>query len=499
MFAFFESGFLEQNQSVIARQIPALLAQTRPSNVSAIAPDIPVRSVSDLVGIRSVDWAFQALQALEQRLGERVLPEGKLHLTRDEFAIALDALLDRTSAQEIQSLTPSELEKIRRLQADFAAELELLGTVKLSALEARVERIEERQFSPTANFSGEAIFSASGTFGNDVDDRNIVFQSRANLSLTSSFTGKDRLRISLVTGNFEEPSVFEDLTNEGRLGFRTDVGSEIELSSLNYRFPIGDRIRFFIAPRGDNIGPLNPPFRSRGTGAISRFGRGNPIYRLVEEGGFGITYSPGNVVKLDIGYFAGDPEDPDPGEGLFNGNNSVSARLEIEPNDRLSVALLYIRSFNDSNLETGTGSLRSQIDLDRAVIGNSYSFEISYRFDSGLTLGGWVGFTDANILELGQASVLNYAVTIAIPNLGKEGNSLGLIVGQEPRLIGTSGFEIDGRSSDPDISLHFEALYRHQIAEGISITPGFIWITAPNHDSDNSDIATFTVRTTFRF
>ena len=517
MFALFEPGFLQQSQWDRAAALgpgPVLVAQHRralepaaitptgdrqPSRSRAIAPHTPIRSVSDLASIQPTDWAFRVLHSLQQRLGADVLAEGRSPLTRYEFAIALRTLLERASAREIRSLKPADLEIIQRLQADFAQELALLGGVNLNRLETRVEALEEQEFSPTTRFSGEVILGLTGTFGNEIDESEIVFQQRIGLNLTASFTGNDRLRIGLRVGNFEEPSIFDDLTNEGRLGFRTDTGNDIEISSLNYRFPIGDRLRVFIAPRGDNISALNPPFRSRGTGAISRFGRGNPIYRLIGDGGIGLTYSPNDILTLDVGYFAGDPDDPEPGNGLFNGDNSISARLEIEPSDRLAFALLYIRSFNDSDLETGTGSLRSQIDLDRPVIGNSYSFEFSYRFNSGLTLGGWVGFTDANVLGLGEASVLNYALTVAIPNLGKEGNLFGLIIGQEPRLIGTSGFEIDGSTSDRDLSLHVEALYRHQITNDISVTPGIIWITAPNGDSANSDIAVFTVRTTFRF
>lgn len=124
---------------------------------------------------------------------------------------------------------------------------------------------------------------------------------------------------------------------------------------------------------------------------------------------------------------------------------------------------------------------------------------MSFSPSDRLAIGGWAGFTNARVLGLGDADVWNYAVTLALPDFGKDDNLLGLIIGQEPRLTGTSGFTIDDRRRDSDTSLHIELLYRNQISDYISVTPGFVWITAPNHDRSNPDIFLFTVRTTLEF
>jgi hypothetical protein len=110
-----------------------------------------------------------------------------------------------------------------------------------------------------------------------------------------------------------------------------------------------------------------------------------------------------------------------------------------------------------------------------------------------------VGLTKATVIGLGNADVWNYALTLAFPDLGKEGNLLGIIIGQEPRLTGTSGFTIDDKRSDPNTSLHLELFYSNKLAEGLSLTPGLIWITAPNGDNNNPDLFIFTLRTTFKF
>lgn len=107
--------------------------------------------------------------------------------------------------------------------------------------------------------------------------------------------------------------------------------------------------------------------------------------------------------------------------------------------------------------------------------------------------------TNATVIDLGSADIWNCALTLALPDFGRENNLLGFVVGQEPKLTGTSGFVIDGRQTDPDTSLHIKTFYQNQVTDRLAITPGLIWITAPNHDNSNPDILVFTVRTTFKF
>ncbi len=52
---------------------------------------------------------------------------------------------------------------------------------------------------------------------------------------------------------------------------------------------------------------------------------------------------------------------------------------------------------------------------------------------------------------------------------------------------------------ETDIPLHIEAFYRYQVNDNVSITPGIIWLTAPNQDSSNGSAFISTIRTTFEF
>ncbi|MGB3494563.1 MAG: carbohydrate porin, partial [Elainellaceae cyanobacterium] len=76
----------------------------------------------------------------------------------------------------------------------------------------------------------------------------------------------------------------------------------------------------------------------------------------------------------------------------------------------------------------------------------------------------------------------------------------GVAIGAEPYLGGMEGLSSElSQSLSNDTSLHVEIFYRLQLSEFISLTPGVIWITAPNQDRSNPDTIVSTFRTTFQF
>lgn len=347
---------------------------------------------------------------------------------------------------------------------------------------------------PIVFLEGEVIFGVSGVSGQALGD-SPVFQHSAELILNVTFEGDDLLVVGLESGQAEDFSFFEDVTFEGQLEFLSDTDEGVfELSDLSYELPLGDRTSLYISTTGDDIEDFNPVV---GDDALSEFGTENPIHSLTEDYGVQVTHEVLDDLELSLGYFTDEGSDPE--IGLFKGNYSAFAQLGFEPSDEVSLGLTYIYTNNESSLATETGSTRSQLDLDRPVIGNSYGVSAAYELSDRIALGGWVGATKARVLDLGDADIWNYALTLAFSDLGQEGNVLGFVFGQEPRLTNTSGFTVDDLTSDPDTSFHVEAFYRHQVNDHLSITPGVIWITAPDHDRSNPDIGVFSVRTTFEF
>jgi hypothetical protein len=321
------------------------------------------------------------------------------------------------------------------------------------------------------------------------------------LNFDTSFTGQDRLRIRLQARN--TPS-FNRLTGTTmtRLGFDGDSNNELEISRLEYRFPISKQARGYIEATAGELNDftnvLNPFFSSSSRGAISRFGRRNPIYRQGFGTGVGIDYEFNDAVSLSVGYIADRANNPEVGIG--ESPYGAIAQLTLEPLRNAEIGLTYVRSSN--NINTGTGSELANDPFDNdsdRITANSYGVQGSWRVSQGFNLGGWVGFTQATAEDISDkptADIFNYAITLAFSDVGKEGDLAGIIVGQPPKVISN---EYGRNFTDEATSWHLEMFYRFPATDNIAITPGLLVITNPEHKHNNDTIFVGTVRTTFSF
>ena len=92
-----------------------------------------------------------------------------------------------------------------------------------------------------------------------------------------------------------------------------------------------------------------------------------------------------------------------------------------------------------------------------------------------------------------DATIFNWAVTLAFPDLGSEGSLGGLIVGQPPRVL-----DNDGGPDAEEAAWHLEAQYRYQLNDNIAINPGLFVVLNPENE-DNDAIWVGTIRTIFEF
>ena len=482
-----------------------------------------VTSVSQLTDVKPTDWAFQALQSLVERYGCIVgYPDktfrGNRALTRYEFAAGLNTCLDKIqeliAAATADFVKKEDLEIVKKLQEEFAAELSALRG-RVDTLEVRTATLEKQQFSTTTKLNGQVIFAVTDAFGgasrNGQDDNyNTTFSDRVRLNFNTSFTGKDLLTTRIQATNVIDPRPGTNTApgNEARLSFQSgsDTSNAAFLSLLRYQFLVGDAVKIVIAT-SSNIGFIDVlddivnPLASDSQAAISRFGRYNPIYRLGFDTGGAANIRLSKHFKLEVGYLASEASNPGRGAGLFNGNYAALAQLVYTPSFG-TIAFTYVNAYNDSGLNHGTGSVLSNLG-GRAVSSNSFGIQANFKLSPKFQLGGWVGYMDAEARTgaiRGNADVWNYAVTLAFPDLLKKGNLGGIIVGMAPKLTGSDRL-LSGltRRSDKDTGLHIEAFYRYAINDNLSITPGVVWLTAPNHNNDNKDIVLGVIRTTFSF
>lgn len=536
------TSFTEAKPSVLQP-----VSTATPENANALSQ---VTSVSQLSDVQPTDWAFQALQSLVERYGCIAgYPDGTYRgnraLTRYEFAAGLNACLDRVNeliaSATANQVTREDLATLQRLQEEFAAEVATLRG-RTDALEATAAELEANQFSTTTQLTGEVVVGAAGIIsGQDVDgndlDESIILGQRTRLELNTSFTGRDQLYTLISTGNFPG---FSDVTGitEGELSFTQDEANDIGLETLFYSFPIGERTEVVLGFTGtafyDFTDTLTVMDGDGGSGALSAFGTRNPIYNLGDGAGVGIRQQLGNRLELSLGYLATDASNPLDGSGLVDGPYAGIAQLVLRPSDRFNVGLTYINSYKAS--DTGAGSGRASFarfddaffenlnlePIDVPTVSNSYGVQLSWQISNNIVLGGWAGYTNTRLLstlggllERGDSDIFNYAVTLAFPDLGREGNLLGIIVGMEPRLTNTGitlnpaaaaelvaanpNVVLPDLGEDEDMSLHIEAFYQLQLTDNFAITPGVIWITAPDFNNANQDIVIGAIRTTFSF
>ncbi|MGF1514006.1 MAG: iron uptake porin [Elainellaceae cyanobacterium] len=522
-----------------AAQANPRLAQATPIESDLLEDDsLPqVTAVSELRDVSPADWAYSALESLIIRYGCIAgYPDGTYRgntaMSRYEFAAGLNACLSQISALiETNLISQEDVQILQRLQDEFGAELSALRR-RTTGLEERAALLGARQFSATTKLRGEVIFDISDRFGGeDVAFEspieaadNTVFRDRVRLNLRTSFTGEDALVTRLAAGNvepFSRPGPFDGIasTAEGSLAQRVGGNSdnEFEIDRLSYDFPVGDRLEVYIsAVRGRHEDYLSSTFNDYlddgdgGQGAISTFGQRSPIYRI--GGGSGaalsVAITPDRALMLTGGYLADEAENPDGGSGLFNGDYAALGQLTFAPSDRLKLGVTYVHGYHTADnfiFDSGFGdeffvgtaaASGSHIALGTPAVTNSYGLQAFFQPSAAFAISAFGGYTDAIFAGEGDGEIWYYGLGLSFPDLFEAGNLGGLVVGVEPYLGGES---VAGFGLENDTSVHVEAFYRYQITDNIAITPGVVWITAPDQNDANDDFVVGTLRTTFRF
>jgi Carbohydrate-selective porin, OprB family len=351
------------------------------------------------------------------------------------------------------------------------------------------------QFSPTTKLQGQVIFGVTGGISGDIS-KNTAFGSRTRLELVTGIgngTLTTRLQIDgMGTPNSTVPAARID-TPEGNSSFGVaQPSSQVNLDLLKYEVPIGPNTQLTIAANAagadDFTDSINPYFDGDGgSGSISRFGNRPSIYYLVSGAGAGIRHKFSPTVEASLGYLSSNANNPALGSGIAGGSYGAIAQLTFTPNENTKIGLTYV---NSRNTTPGTGSSNANSNGSNNMIGVQGSFKVA----PGLALGGWVGY-NKNSDVAGDRDIVNWAVTAAFPDLGGAGNLGGLIVGQEPRVTAATGTVV----ADTGSSLHIEGFYQIRLSENLSITPGLIYLTAPDHNSANGGAVIGTIRTTYSF
>ncbi len=489
-----------------------------------------VTSISQLRDVSPRDWAFEALRNLVERYQCIAgYPDGTFQgnraMTRFEFAAGLNACLRRIEAligtgSTGGGVTPADLEAIRRLVTEFQTELAALGT-RVNALEGRVSLLEQRQFSTTTKLAGEVVMQLSQTFNGDLNvntggrsvtlgsNSNVTFGDRVRLNFNTSFAGNDLLNTRLQARNLI-PFTNRTGTQNTGLNVEGDSGNNFQLSRLVYQFTAGVPLTgvsgtAYVGTTGlflDDIAlNLNP------TGdAISNFGANRPIYNIGGGGGgAGFSFNVlNNSFRVDLGYVANTPNDPSPGNGLFNGGYAAIGQITYAPVDSLfQAAFTYSNTYgNTASAGVGTFLSDNPFGATGAIreTANNYQIQGNFQFSPAIVLGGFVTYSNVinEVFRFQKADVWSYGLNLAIRDVGTPGSTLGFVFGVPPvaRRVQLGGGANVSNSATP---YHAEVFYRFNINDNIDVTPGFFAVFRPDGDINRNTVYVGSVRTTFRF
>ena len=459
---------------------------------SSNGADEQVTSISQFADVKPTDWAYQALTNLIERYGcvagypNGTFAGGKA-ITRFEAAALVNACLDRVTE------TTDELKK---LLAEFQKELAILKG-RVDGLDARVGVLEARQFSTTTKLSGIASLVIGGVSNGSVANPDarvtdqVTFNYNVNLNLDTSFNGKDLLRTTLRSNNFQNSVFGEDGTAALEDAAEPqNVGADaIGISRLFYQFPIGEA---FTATVGAKV-------------------RQDDMLAMWPS-----AYEGDSI--LDRMHAAG-------ASGAYSMNIGSGVGLSYQKNG-FSISALYI----SNQLTTGNSGTVSNTAAETSVSG----------FGRGATTTAQVGYAAKN---WGMAFAYNYtqateSTALIDPNAGYEvagANNLGFSAYWEPEKtglipsisagVGTSYFNGGGNTSTWMVGLvwsdafrkgnalgmaygdtqtpgtdpgtyAYELYYKVQMSDNISVTPAFFWIDG---SGTNPSSTGGLVKTTFRF
>lgn len=510
------------------------LTQVSQYNQEGKSAQSQVTSVSQLSDVKPTDWAFQALQSLVERYGciagyPDQTYRGNRAMTRYEFAAGLNACMDRVNdliaASTADMVKREDLDTLRKLQEQFAAELATLRG-RVDSLETKTALLEKQQFSTTTKLAGEVIFALTQEFNrNQPTGRNqVAFQDRVRLTLNTSFTGKDLLVTRLAAGNasrFDGGTLGEGLQASQ---FGAAGNNSISVDWLAYYASLSDKLKVYVPAVGglhyDYAPTMSPALDTgdSGSSTLSVFGQRNPIYSIGGGAGAGLNYNLGGGLQISGGYLAGGVNSggvigsaatPNAGTGLFNGDNSFLGQVSYAPaNSPFQIGATYVNAYRKSGaIFDGGGGFGSSIGsvnanaagtaIDTFTSGGgvktqAYGISGAFNLSSKLVINAFGTYARLNNFA-NQADVWTYGMGVALPDFGKKGNLLGFVAGAEPYLAGSN---VPGISRS--VPYHFEGFYKYQVNDRISVTPGVIWITNPGQVFGASAIIG-TLRTTFTF
>ena len=456
-----------------------------------------VTSAASFADVRPTDWAYQALANLVDRYGcvagySNGSFRGGGTISRFEAAALLQACLDR-----VQERT----EELRRLSKEFQAELaQLRGRV--DGLEARVGRLVADQFSTTTTLAGQATYVVgANAFGGSA--RDLVGSSRRGwggttflydlqLSLDTSFTGKDLLRTVLRDGNFGN-SPFGGGGPTGQLSLLEvafdqecrdlDCPFVLSVDRLFYQFPIGANLTATLGARveQDDMLAQAPSVYPDDTLLNLMTLAGAPGAYNNHLGSGGGLWWKGGAWSLSANYVAyyGDISDPSLG-GIGTAGSNGAGTLQLGYSQE-AWGLAAIYSWVQGGFEITGATPQASLAFTDGSHTNAFGLSSFWQPSANGWIpsisAGWGLNSTAYGDDPGPAAVAtsqSWMVGLQWKDAFVKDNSLGFAIGQP--IFATA---LRDGSTPNDGNVVLEGWYKVQLTDTMSLMPALFYLNRP--------------------
>jgi hypothetical protein len=510
----------------LAAALPAGLATASPSDGLQATPGTysidQVTSINQFSDVRPTDWAYQALSNLIERYGcVAGYPDGTYRgqraMTRYEAAALLNACLDR-----ITEIT----DELKKLMKEFEKELAVVRG-RVDGLEVKVAELEASQFSTTTKLTGMATFvvgantfsgSAINVGSNSVNrapnsltglprtpvdlPNGTSFNYDLQLTLDTSFTGKDLLRTNLRAGNFGS-SVFGgephalglaelEVAFEEGCGDGVDCSDVVAIDKLFYQFPIGGQ---FTATIGARVGQedmlavwpsvypsdtiLNVMTVNGAPAAYSKnLGPGAGLWWQSSGLSLSATYVAANG---NSGNPSVDPEEG--GGGIGNRYSGATGSVQLAyQQDQWGLAAIWTYLQPEGEFVPGTtpfthGAIDHNLDGRTNAFGLSgYWQPLSSGWLPSISLGWGINTTTYTSSQPSGSlrTSQSWMVGLQWTDVFLKGNDFGFAVAQPVFATALS----DG-VTPYDGNYVWEWWYKFQVTDNITVTPALIYLSRP--------------------
>lgn len=512
--------------------VPSLLiqpwshAQMAPLEMT-IEPDLetmpplitPIQQISD---VQPTDWAFQALQALNQRYGcLGGYPDssfrGDRALTRFEFAaglnFCLDQIRDKLTTISVDFNPPNNLTIVQRLNDEFSVEL---ATIKerLNSLESKIPTLNTSPFSATTKLGGQAIFAVNaGGFSSDriiaprgaiVSDEqpNLTSLYRVSVDLNTSFVGNDLFKVRLLAaspGIRDNAAGFLEPNLSSNLDWAFPGNSQLSIARLYYTFAAQPDLRVTVGTQMiatdfvDFNRYSNLSFRDFSTTALVN---NTLLFPRPFGAGAAIAWNPkGSPFSVNAVYIASNAQASLPGtNAFFGGGGSGDIRLFPAGGGGAKGGLLgdpYVGTVELNYAPSPALTLRLQYSAGEVLGSHFQGWGVNADLALTKTLGLFARYGNGNYPDtiLGDLHPQYWSAGLVSRALLIPNDLAGIGIAQ-PFILDDVGNATQ---------TNFEAFYNIPLSPYLRLTPLVQVISNPANQRSNGMIVTGTLRTVFSF